>query len=133
VKKNLVSRLRFDRIMVTSLQWPRFWPTLYIKIRLRVTIACVACRPEPASARRRDDAESRGYRWRRHGRTSWKISRTARSQIDGESGFYEFKKMKFMNFSRVLKMPSEFYFEIRYINFYEKLQSHLLSRRNAQQ
>ena len=43
------------------------------------------------------------------------------------------KKMKFMNFSRVLKMPSEFYFEIRYINFDEKLQSHLLSRRNAQQ
>jgi len=30
-------------------------------------------------------------------------------------------------------MPSEFYFEIRYINFDEKLQSHLLSRRNAQQ
>jgi len=34
--KNFLNRLRFDRIMATSL-WPRFWPTLY------TTMTCRSC------------------------------------------------------------------------------------------
>jgi len=52
----------------------------------------------------------------RHATAMWLVGTV--TSVDRESGFCEFKTfLKFMNFYRISKMPTEFYIEIRYSNF----------------